>query len=221
MLVIPVINCPDSGCVREKIKKVREFGAEWAHVDVADGKFTEARTWNNPEDLELFADDFGDVKLEVHLMVSEPQTAVGDWLRAGVNRIIVHFEALSDPAATGGAGGWEIICDKIEREGRELGLAINPETPTHVLTPYLKAVSLIELLAVSPGPAGQKFNPAIIGKLKELKAREPELVVEIDGGVDLETAKMLKIAGADIVASASYIWGSKNPKGAFNKLGNV
>ncbi len=213
MLVIPVINCPDFGCVREKINKAIELGAEWVHIDVADGKFTKIKTWNDPEDLDSLGDELGDLKLEIHLMVLDPQAVIGDWLRAGANRIIIHFEALKD--------SWEIICDKVEREGRELGLAINPETPTHVLTPYLKAVSLVQLLAVSPGPAGQKFDPAIIDKLKELKRREPDLIVEIDGGINFETAKALKSAGADVITSASYIWGSGNPREAFDKLRKV
>ncbi|MFH0712299.1 MAG: ribulose-phosphate 3-epimerase [Candidatus Jorgensenbacteria bacterium] len=213
MEVIPGINCPDFGCVREKINQARELGAEWVHIDVTDGRFAKHTTWNNPEDLSSLADELGDLKLEIHLMVLDPQAVIGDWLQAGCDRIIVHFEALSD--------GWEIICDKVEREGRELGLAISPETPTHVLTPYLKAVSLVELLAVAPGPAGQKFNPVIIEKLKDLKKREPDLRVEVDGGVNLETAKLLKYAGADIVVSTSYIWKGGNPKETFDKLRNL
>lgn len=223
MQVIPAINCPDFSCVKKRIEQAREFGAEWVHIDVADGEFTKAVTWNRPEDLDSL---FGEVRdfapeahpplaenLEVHLMVEEPQAAVEDWLRAGASRIIVHFEALRD--------GWEIICDKIDREGRELGLAINPETPVHVLTPYLKSVALVQLLVVPPGWAGQKFNPAVVLKLKELKQREPDLMVEIDGGINLKNAKLVKNAGADIIVSASYIWESKVPEEAFNKLRNV
>ncbi len=225
MLVIPVINCPDFKCVREKINKAIELGAEWVHIDVADGKFAKTKTWDNPEDLNSLGDELGDLKLEIHLMVLEPQAVIGDWLRCGASRIIVHFEALGDLPTQAGlpaqAGGWEVICDKIEREGGELGLALNPETPTYVLTPYLKAVSLVQLLAVEPGPVGQKFNPVIVEKLRELKQREPDLTVEIDGGVNLETAKLVREAGADIIVSASYIWGSENPREAFDKLMKV
>jgi ribulose-phosphate 3-epimerase len=213
MQVIPAINCSDFECVRKKIKQTRELGSEWAHIDVADGRFTKTKTWNNPGDLDSLGDEIGDLNLEVHLMIEEPAAAVEDWLRAGVARVIVHFEALGE--------GWEIICDKIERESEELGLAINPETPAHVLTPYLKAVSLVELLAVKPGPAGQKFDPAIVGKLRELKQKEPDLEVEIDGGINLETAKLVRKAGADIVVSASYIWENKNPGEAFNELAGM
>lgn len=213
MVVIPAINCPNFDCVKEKIKKAEKFGSKWVHIDIADGKFTPAKTWNNPEELDFLGDELGNLNLEVHLMVEEPAAAVGDWLWQGVGRAIVHAETLSD--------GWEIICDKIEREDRELGLAINPETPIHILTPYLKAVSLVQLLAVNPGWAGQKFNPVILEKLRELKSREPDLKIEVDGGINLEIAKLLKKAGADIIVSASYIWNSDDSKAAFLELNNI
>jgi len=213
MEVIPVINCPDFSCVKEKAKQARELGAEWVHLDVADGIFTKEKTWNNPEDLEKLAEELDDLKIEAHLMVADPASAMDDWLYYGVDRVIIHFEAIED--------GWEIICDRIEREGRELGIAIAPETPVRVLEPYLKAVTLVQLLAVTPGPAGQNFNPVILEKLKEIKKREPDVEVEIDGGINPETAALVKKAGADIVVSASYIWKNKDPQEAFEKLRDI
>lgn len=192
---------------------MRELGSDWVHIDVADGEFTKAVTWNNPEDLDSLGDELGDLNLEIHLMVKEPQAIVEDWLRCGASRIIVHLETLKD--------SWEIICDKIDREGRELALAISPETPVHLLTPYLKSVSMIQLLAVEPGPAGQKFNPVVLEKLKELKQREPDLKIEVDGGINLETAKLVKKAGADVIVSVSHIWKGENPKEIFDKLKSV
>ncbi len=215
MQVIPGINCPDLPCVKKKLLAVRRqlSNVSWVHIDVADGRFTKTLTWNNPEDLDSLGDELGDLKLEIHLMVNDPAAVVEDWLRHGANRIIVQFEALGD--------GWEIVCDKVEREGRELTLSIGPQTPVHALTPYLKAVSLVQLLAVEPGPAGQKFNPVVLEKLKELKQKEPDLMVEIDGGINLETAKIVKRAGADIIVSASYLWQSRNPKKTYEELSSV
>lgn len=235
MQVIPGINCPDFECLRRRINQVREIfesepafdeaaAGRWVHIDVADGRFTRTKTWNNPEELDFLGEEIQDLKLEIHLMVEEPQAAVEDWLRHGAARIIVQFEALKDgslPPVQEIEGRWEIICDKIEREGRELALSISPATPVYVLTPYLKAVSLVQLLAVEPGPAGQKFNPIVVQKLKELKQREPDLKVEVDGGINLETAKLVKKAGADVIVSVSHLWGSENPKETFNKLKNV
>lgn len=212
MLVIPAINESSFEEVKNKIELAAEFSA-WVHIDVADGKFTPSVTWNNPEELLGLGEKLSETKLEIHLMVVEPQAIVEDWLRTGVERVIVHEETLED--------NWSMICSKVDAYGADLMLAIAPETPVEKLVPYLESVSLIQFLAVSPGPAGQALNNVVLEKMRFLKGKAPHIEIEIDGGINLETAKMVKNAGADIVVSASYIWKSTDPKETFGKLTKI
>ena len=90
MIVVPAINCADSDCVKEKLQKAEEFGAEWAQIDIADGKFTNWKTWNNPEEISNLKSQISNLNLEIHLMIEEPQNIIDDWIKAGAKRIIVH-----------------------------------------------------------------------------------------------------------------------------------
>lgn len=213
MEVIPAINCKDFECVREKIRKIKEYQSPWVHIDVSDGEFGRTITWNNPEELLGLGEDVSYLKLEVHLMVEEPQVVVEDWLRAGASRVIIHQEALTD--------GWPIILDKVERYDAELGLAILPGTPPENLMPYLKSISLVQLLAVSPGPSGQKFDERVLDKIKFLRREEGNFSIEVDGGINPQTAQLVRDAGGDIIVSGSYIWESKNPREAFKELQEI
>ncbi len=212
MQIIPAINETDFEEVKKKIKLAVSF-AEWVHFDVSDGEFTDFKTWNEPEKLLELGDEFSDLKYEVHLMVKEPQAEVERWCSAGASRIIVHAEALEN--------GYPMVIDKIDDFGAELGIALNPETRPEVLKPYLKAVHFIQLLAVSPGPSAQKFDDAVLNKIKFIRRENPGVQIEIDGGINPETARLAKTAGADILTSASYIWRSPDPKKAYETLKEI
>lgn len=212
MQIIPVINETDFEEIKRKIRSASSF-AEWVHFDVSDGRFTDFKNWNEPERLHELGDEFSDLKCEVHLMVEEPQTEIERWCTSGAARVIVHAEVLEE--------SWPMVIDKIDDFGAELGIAINPKTPPDVLKPYLKSVSFVELLTVKPGPSGQKFSEEVLDKIKFVRGENPEAQIEIDGGVNPETAKLAKKAGADILASATYIWQSSNPKQAYETLQEI
>ncbi|KKU94125.1 MAG: Ribulose-phosphate 3-epimerase [Candidatus Jorgensenbacteria bacterium GW2011_GWA1_48_13] len=212
MQIIPSINETDFEEIRRKIGLAASF-AEWVHFDVSDGEFTDFKNWNEPEKLLELSDELSGIRCEVHLMVAEPQAEVERWLSAGAARIIVHAEMVED--------GWPMVIDKMDNFGAELGIAVNPETPLEILKPYLKAVPFIQLLAVKPGPSGQKFNETILSKIRIVKRENPETRVEIDGGINLETAKLAKKAGADILVSGSYIWQSPEPEKAYEALKEI
>ncbi len=243
MIVVPAINCADFDCVKEKLQKAAGFfsglpadssakalasaealaKAGWAQIDVADGKFTPHITWNNPEELrKLLSVRVGprEVRVsprfvEVHLMIEEPQNVIDDWLKAGVKRIIVHFEAVKNSSDI------IFIFRKCEAAGVEFGLAFNSDTPAEKILPYLDKIKFVQILAVDPGLSGQKFQPQVLDKIKFLKSNYPDVIIEIDGGINLEIAELCKEAGADILVSGSYIWNSSNPKEAFKKLSEL
>jgi ribulose-phosphate 3-epimerase len=104
---------------------------------------------------------------------------------------------------------------------KELGIVINLETPVEKLEPYFSRVNFFQILAVAPGLAGQKFDPRVLEKIKSLKRRKNDVIIEVDGGVTPENAKLLKGTGADILTSATYLFNSANIKEAIADLINV
>mgnify|MGYP001609693918 CR=1 FL=1 len=214
MQTIPVVNCPDFKCVKKRFAEIKSIGSSWAHIDITDGKFTAVKTWNNPQELitnyQLLISNF---KFEVHLMIENPLASIEDWLKAGAKRIIVHFEAIR-----GSDNVFNALLDKCSAYDVELMLAINPETPAEDLMPYLDLVLFVQILAVKPGPAGQEFNEKVLEKIEFIRERNPDITIEVDGGINLETARLVKAAGADIVAAATYIFNNSNPQRAYEEL---
>lgn len=217
MQVIPAINCPDFDCAKETIKKTAEFlpTAGWIHIDISDGKFTPSLTWNNPRELMAFLKrEFRGFspKVEVNLMALNPEDKIEDWLRNDVNRVIISVESITEP---------ERLFRILEKYDAEAMLSLSPGTPVERLFTYLPRFSEFHLLAVEPGFSGQKFDESVLEKIKLLRQRAPSAIIEVDGGINPETASLVKAAGADIIVSASYILGSLNPREAYEKLASV
>lgn len=210
MQIVPVINCRDRFCVEGALATAEKFLKEgdWIKIDIADGIFTYHKTWNNPTDWANLRSPF---KLEVHLMVENPEKHIEPWIAAGAKRLIVHAETVDPKKA-------EKILEAAKRRGVEIVLSSNPETPPEALRPYLKIFSLFQVLAVNPGLAGQKFLPVVLEKIKFLRKEKPDARIEVDGGINLETARQCKAAGADSLAVASYIFENENPKKAYEAL---
>ena len=142
-------------------------------------------------------------------MVKNPELVVPAWLEAGAQRIIVHVEAMNDA---------EIITDACRERGAEAMLAASPETPVEKLIEYKNEFAEFQILAVSPGKAGQQFNTAATEKIRTLRTKIPRAIIEVDGGINAETAELAKEVGANVIVSASYILDSVNPRRAFELL---
>lgn len=199
--VLPVINSPDSKIVKEQIKKAAEFSDSF-HLDVTDGKFTSYVNWADPE-------IFKGLNFEVHLMVEAPEKVVEEWLKTGAKRVIVHLQTITD---------FDFIIEVTEKYGSELMISIDPSVPVEEALVYLDKISSFHVLAVHPGPSGQEFQKEALTKIKFLREHSPNVKIEVDGGIDAETGKLAKEAGADILAAGDYIFGSDNPKHAYEEL---
>lgn len=197
----------------EKIKAVEPY-TKWVQLDVADGDFAPNRTWGDPVQLHNY--DTG-VLMEAHLMVSEPENIINDWLTgrseekdSGVSRIYFHYEATSKH---------EEIIKKIKNAGVEAGIALLPETPLAVISEFEKQLNAVLLFSGSLGFYGGKFNEnATLAKISTLRERNKDVTIEIDGGANPEVAKKAIEAGANAVVSGSYIWNSGNVSGAIEEL---
>lgn len=210
MQIIPVINCPDLACVQHKIELLKSFlpAGRFIHLDVADGAFTFHKTWNDPS---LWGAMNVPFDLEVHLMVEHPEAAIAAWLAAGAKRFIVQAESIDKDSLAS-------MTRSVHAAGATMGLSSDPETPIRKLAPYLHSIRFFQVLAVNPGLAGQPFLPLMVPKIKWLRANAEHAIIEVDGGMNPATARLVKNAGADVVVSASYIFGNKKPKRAYEEL---
>lgn len=246
MEVIPVINCDTPECVVERLWKAKEF-SEWVHVDISDGKFAPITVWGTPEEWQklLAEEEFKGLNVEFHLMVESPEMVLDAWLRTGTNpnrgedplrapyevarahsapllrtgralaasngarRVIIHLETMTDSV---------YILEKCKKYGAEAMLAIGPKTEVERLLAHEHDFKYFQVLSVFPGLQGQKFQESALEKIKFIRTHMPSAIIEVDGGMNLETAKLVKEAGADIIVSASYVFGGSDSKERFNNL---
>ena len=202
--VIPTIIAKDFQELQEKIKKVEPY-VNWTHLDVMDGQFVDNITWSNPADLKNLETS---LKSEVHLMVKNPEEVIDDWIESGVQRIIFHYESTDKH---------QEIIERVKKAGLEVGIAINPETSIEILDSFLP-ISLILIMTVHPGRGGQKFLEETLDKIEQLREKYKNVNIEVDGGINLETAPKVIQAGANLLASGSAIFESENIKETIQAL---
>jgi len=220
MEITPVINCADFDCVKIRLRIAEEILCSdqlvsvggWVHLDIADGSFTNGySTWRNSSDLKKIRLSER-IRLGVHIMSSEPEFLVREWLEAGADRIIIHIE----PSVAVDA-----VVNMCEAHNAECWLAVTPDTPAEKLFPYLELVKGCQVLAVHPGLPRQQLEPGTIEKIQAIRAAFPNLPIEVDGGVTLETAPKLSAAGATQLAAGSIIFEADNPVSIYHQLREV
>ncbi len=211
-VAIPAINCSTKECAEVRLRAAHALGARWVHIDVTDGVFSTGVTWN---DAETFAHT--GMNVEVHFMVKNPERVIERWLTAGVKRVIVHVESLMSRNEDAFFEMYR-LCDA---HGAMLMLSMGPDTSVEEFFPYLETVKGFQFLAVAPGFSGQLFDERTIEKIKTLRNKMPDAFIEVDGGVNADVASHVRLAGANAVSSASFIWGSEDPAAALASLQNA
>ena len=206
--IIPAIIAKSFKELKEKIEQVEQY-VRWVQIDIMDGNFVANSTWNKPGDLKYY--DPG-VLMETHLMISEPEKYVEQWIDAGAKRIIFHIEATVSP--------YEImrVC---RARGVEAGVAISPDTPVGIVENVAKRADMILVLGVTPGFGGQEFKSEVLEKIEALREANPRLTIEVDGGMNPRTAKTAVSAGASVIVAGSYIFGSGDIEKAIEELRNI
>ena len=212
--IIPTILVKSFDELKEKVRLVEPY-VDWVQLDVMDGEFVNNITWphaergkNNPSDLKNLETN---LNLEVHLMVNQPEKVIDNWIKSGVKRIIFHYEATDKH---------QEIIEKIRQADLEAGIALNPETPIEVIDEFIEQLDLVLIMTVNPGWGGQEFLKESLEKIKQLRDKYQDVKIEVDGGINLETAPQVIQAGANFLVSGSVIFKSNNIKQTIWKLKN-
>ncbi|MGB9763203.1 MAG: hypothetical protein ACPLW7_04265 [Minisyncoccia bacterium] len=197
--IIPVINVKTIKKLEERLKTISRYNGI-IQIDIADGIFTPWKTWNNPEYLKNLKNIIS--RIELHLMVYNPETVLPLWLESRPKRIIIHKEAIKD---------FKKIKELFKQTKTELGIALKPLTPFNVLNPIIKEIDYVVFLSVEPGPSGQKFEWFVLDKIDEFKKEYSQIKLEIDGGVNEETISEILKTNVDFLAIGSAIFDKEDP----------
>lgn len=197
--VLPSLLLCDFAHLASEIEAVEAAGAGGLHLDVMDGHFVPNLTYGLT--LVEAIRKVTSLPLDVHLMISNPESFVGHYVDAGADIITVHIEAVPQPQA---------VLEQIRRLGVAAGLALNPPTPLASIENYLDLCDLVLVMSVMPGFGGQQFDPAALNKLRSLQAHGGDFVLEVDGGVNEKTIQKCAAAGAQWFVAGSAIFGHED-----------
>lgn len=191
--IIPAINASTFTEVGRKVRLVEPY-VSWAHIDVADGSFTDIALWHEPHDLLNFRTP---LSLEVHLMIAHIDERIIEWLLPNVRRVVFHIEAARNAMG---------VIDACHRADVLAGIGVRPGTSYKGLLPYAQKADMLHVLAVPPGPGGQMFQESALGAVRGLRESCGVCPIEVDGGVNGETAERIVNAGANILVAGSAIF---------------
>ncbi len=209
--ISPSILSADYASLRSEIEKVKIGGADMLHVDVMDGHFVPNISIGPPvvKSIRKSTDMF----LDCHLMISNPYDYIDSFASSGADLIAFHVESNSNIEKT---------IDKIISAGVKPALVLKPGTDAEVVFPYLSKIAMVLIMTVEPGFGGQSFMNDMLSKIKVIREKatevNPELMIQVDGGIVPETAKLCVEAGADVLVSGSYIFGAEDTATAISSL---
>ncbi|MBR1793051.1 MAG: ribulose-phosphate 3-epimerase [Bacteroidales bacterium] len=210
-LVSPSLLSADFGNLQRDIEMLNESDCDWLHVDVMDGLFVPNISFGQPviKHIKRHARK----PLDVHLMIMDPGRYVADFKEAGADLLTVHYEACTH---------LDRVLHSIKDHDMKCGVVLNPHTSVTLLEDSVQMCDLVLLMSVNPGFGGQKFIDNTYNKVRQLKAlcnrKNPECLIEVDGGVNITNAPLLYEAGADVLVAGNAVFKSEDPKAIIRNL---
>jgi ribulose-phosphate 3-epimerase len=207
-VVLPSLLLCDFGNLEREVQRLRDAGVQALHLDVMDGQFVPNLTYGMVivEALRRLTD----LTLDVHLMITEPQRYVRQFVEAGANIVTVHIEAIDEPAA---------VLGEIRELGAAAGIACNPDTPLSALDACYPHCDLVLVMSVPAGFGGQSFRTGALDKLRAVRPLVgPDVLLEVDGGVNASTIRDCALAGAQLFVVGSAIFRAPSYDQALREL---
>lgn len=198
--ISPSMLACDYANIQRELEKCEKGGADLIHLDVMDGHFVPNISIGAPVIAAM--KKVCNVPFDVHLMISHPYDYIDDFISAGADIISFHTECQSDIGET---------IDKIISGGAKAALAVKPKTDIEAVYPYLDKLSMVLVMTVEPGFGGQSFMESTMPKVEKLRAKCPDLDIQVDGGINTETVKIAGKARANVFVAGSAVFKSENP----------
>ena len=213
-LIAPSILAADFANLQRDIEMLNQSQADWIHVDIMDGLFVPNISFGFP--VVEAVNKYATKPLDVHLMITEPDRYLTAFANGGATNITVHYEACTHLHRT---------VQAIKELGCKAGVALNPHTPVALLEDIIADVDLVLIMSVNPGFGGQKFIANTYKKIEQLKAmsaaQNPNLYIEVDGGVNLQNTPLLVSAGANALVAGNFVFSSGNPITTIEELKQI
>jgi len=211
LLISPSVLSCDFANIQRDVEMINNSSADWFHIDVMDGVFVPNISFGFPVISAI--KKHAKKPLDVHLMIANPDQYIEEFKKAGADILTVHYEACPHLHRT---------IQAIKAAGMKAGVALNPHTPVDFLQDVIRDLDLVLIMSVNPGFGGQKFIQNAILKVEQAKNLihrfGSHALVEVDGGVNLETGAELVEAGADVLVAGSFVFGSADPKATIAEL---
>lgn len=207
MLIAPSMLAADFAHLESELKKITAGGADWVHLDIMDGVFVPNISMGLPV-VEAMR-PYTKLPFDVHLMIIHPKKYVPQFCKAGADIISFHVEAEDDPLETIGA---------IVAGGAKPAMVVKPGTPAEAVFPYLDKLYMVLVMTVEPGFGGQSFMPDMMDKVCAIKAKAPQVLVEVDGGINPETVKVSARAGVDVCVAGTSVFRADDTAAAIRAL---